>query len=268
LETHNFQNTAETYLGQQIEDSFNRQLPGTSGFITLLDGIKSLAARLVMAERAEVSIDAQYYLLKPGMVGYAFLDSLLEAADRGVRVRLLVDDMFTKGYDANMSAVNSHPNFEIGIFNPFANRPARILDILTSFTRINRRMHNKSFTVDNQATVVRGRNIADEYFGARIDAKFGDIDVLGIGPVVQDVSDMFDSYWNHKRAVPIWSFANISDDPALELQQVRNEVEEIRLQVLNSEYAEAVRDEILEYIETDSSVFEWAPYTLAVDSPD
>jgi putative cardiolipin synthase len=129
-------------------------------------------------------------------------------------------------------------------------------------------MHNKSFTVDNQVTIIGGRNIADEYFGAREDAKFGDLDVMGIGPVVNDVSDMFDSYWNHERAAPIAAFADMPEDPAAELERVRVELAQSREQIRTSKYAEAVRDHVLEYIETDASVFTWAPYTLAVDSPD
>jgi putative cardiolipin synthase len=167
-----------------------------------------------------------------------------------------------------MAGLDSHPNFEIRIFNPFARRSARFMDGITSFSRINRRMHNKSFTVDNQVTIIGGRNIADEYFGAREDAKFGDLDVMGIGPVVNDVSNMFDSYWNHVRAAPIETFADMPDDPAAELERVRANLETARQQVTTTKYAAAVKDQVLEYVETDASPFIWAPYTLAVDSPD
>ena len=141
--------TAHTYLGQQMAGLAD-QHPGHAGFYPLIDGIDALAARLLLGERAEVSIDAQYYLLIDDVVGYAFINTLLRAADRGVRVRLLLDDMFTAGYDNGMAALDSHPNFELRIFNPFGNRSARFLDGITGFSRINRRMHNKSFTVDNQ----------------------------------------------------------------------------------------------------------------------
>ena len=220
-----------------------------------------------MAERAERTIDAQYYLLKPGITGQAFIYALLSAADRGVRVRLLLDDMFTSGYDAGMAGLDSHPNFEIRIFNPFASRSARFWDGITSFSRINRRMHNKSLTVDNQITLIGGRNIADEYFGARVDAKFGDLDVVAIGPVVQEVSNMFDSYWNHERAAPVPAFANMPDDPAAELERIRTQLEKAREEIQTSKYADAVKEQVLKYVETDEEFF-WAPYTLAVDSPD
>ncbi len=260
--------TGDTYLGKRIEGVAAAHPDGQSGFFVLSDGIDALAARLLMADRAERSIDAQYYLLKDDIVGNAFIHALLRAADRGVRVRLLLDDIFTGGYDAGMAGLDSHPNFEIRIFNPFANRSARFLDGITSFSRVNRRMHNKSFTVDNQMTVIGGRNIADEYFGARVDAKFGDLDVLAIGPVVRDVSAMFDSYWNHERAAPVAAFARMPDDPAAELARLRAALEESRQKVLESKYAAAVKVQALEYVETDTGVFTWAPYVLAVDSPD
>ena len=157
--------TGGTYLGKQLA-GLAEQHPGESGFYPIGDGIDALAARLLLASRAERTLDAQYYLIKNDIVGRAFIDALLQAADRGVRVRLLLDDIFTGGYDAGMAGLDSHPNFEIRIFNPFARRSARFMDGITSFSRINRRMHNKSFTVDNQVTIIGGRNIADEYFGA------------------------------------------------------------------------------------------------------
>jgi putative cardiolipin synthase len=263
-----YQDTSDTYLGRQIEPLIATQPEGYAGFLPISDGIDALSSRLLIAARAEHTIDAQYYLLKKGTSGSAFVDALLRAADRGVRVRLLLDDMFTSGYDAGMAGLDSHPNFEIRIFNPFASRSARLWDGITSFSRINRRMHNKSFTVDNQITLIGGRNIADEYFGARGDAKFSDLDVMGIGPVVQEVSAMFDDYWNHERSAPIAAFAKLPDDPAAELERLRRELDKAREEVQKTKYAAAVVDSVLEYIEADDSAFTWAPYTLAVDSPD
>ncbi len=266
-ESHVVMDTEDTFLGQRLAEQAS-QHPGAAGFFPISDGIEALAARLLLAGRAERTIDAQYYLIKNDHTGNAFINVLLQAADRGVRVRLLVYDMFTGGYDTGMAALDSHPNFEIRIFNPFARRSARFMDGLTSFSRINRRMHNKSFTVDNQITIIGGRNIADEYFGAREDAKFGDLDVVGIGGVVQEVSDMFDSYWNHERAAPIAAFAKMPEDPAAQLEDLREQLEERRQSIMTSKYAAAVREQVLEYVENDTSRFTWAPYILAVDSPD
>ena len=259
--------TNETYLAKQVSGLAEAN-PGKAGFFPLQNGIDALAARLLLAARAERSIDAQYYLIKKDVTGNAFILALLNAADRGVRVRLLIDDIFTGGDDAGMAGLDSHPNFEIRVFNPFARRSARFMDGITSFSRVNRRMHNKSFTADNQITIIGGRNIADEYFGARKDAKFGDLDVVGVGPIVGDVSNMFDAYWNHERAVPVETFADMPDDPAIELRRLRVELEQWRDRIKTSKYAAAVRQQVLEYVDTDNSSYVWAPYTLAVDSPD
>ena len=117
----------------------------------------------------------------------------MAAAERGVRVRLLLDDNNTAGLDEPLAALDSHPNIEVRLFNPFANRHLRIGDFVTDFARVNRRMHNKSFTADNQATIVGGRNVGDEYFGADSPVAFADLDVLAAGSVVRDVSAGFDA---------------------------------------------------------------------------
>ena len=261
--------TEDTYLGVKFAELAESRPKSESGFYPLRSGIDALAARLLLAERAERTIDTQYYLIKTDTSSLAFIDALLRAADRGVRVRLLLDDVFTTGYDAGMAALDSHPNFEIRIFNPF-NRGAagKIWSGLTDLSRVNRRMHTKTFTVDNQVTILGGRNIADEYFGAREDAKFGDLDVVGIGSVANGVSNMFDSFWNHETALPVAAFAQMPDDPAAELVKVRERLEESREQVKSTKYADAVLAKALEFMQEDTDVFDWAPYQLVFDSPD
>jgi len=261
--------TSDTYFGKLVEPDVAQHPPDQSGFYPMNDGVDALTARLLLADRAEKSIDVQYYLIKNDIVGRVFIYELLKAADRGVRVRLLLDDMFTSGYDVGMAALHSHPNFEIRIFNPFHRGAAgRVQSALTGFGRINRRMHNKSFTVDNQVTIIGGRNIADEYFGAREDAKFGDLDVMGIGPVVQDVSNMFDTYWNHETALPAPAFVKELDDPDKALQDLRDRLATALEDIRGSKYAEAVRARYLKYLGPGKRLFEWAPYELVVDSPD
>jgi putative cardiolipin synthase len=256
-----FNDTDDTYLGRGLAGLAEAH-PGQAGFYPVIDAIDGLAIRLLMAKRAERSIDAQYYLVKNDIVGMLFIGALLEAADRGVRVRLLVDDIFTNGYDTGMAALDSHPNFEIRIFNPFARRSARVLDAITSFGRINRRMHNKSFIVDNQMTLIGGRNIADEYFAAREDAKFSDVDVLGVGPVVGDVSWMFDQYWNHRYAVPVPVFADLPKDPDEALRQLREKIKQAYDRVKTTRYAEALQNVVLDYLQRDIDALTWAPYEL------
>jgi putative cardiolipin synthase len=268
-ESHFLPDTSETRLGNLVEPEVARQPAGQSGFFPMNDGVDALAARLLLAERTEKSIDVQYYLIKNDVVGRVFVYTLLQAADRGVRVRLLVDDMFTNGYDVGLAALQSHPNFEIRIFNPFHRGTAgRAKSALTGFGRINRRMHNKSFTADNQITIIGGRNIADEYFGLREDAKFGDLDVMGVGPVVQDVSNMFDTYWNHEAALPVLAFVDELDDPEAALNELREKLGRSLEEVRNSEYAGAAGQRYEQFLESKMGLFEWAPYKLVVDSPD
>lgn len=261
--------TADTYLGREIAPDVAKQPQDQSGFLPLRDGIDALAARLLLARQAEKSIDLQYYLIKNDIVGRALIHALLEAADRGVRVRLLLDDMFTSGYDVGLAALHAHPNFEIRIFNPFRRGAAgRTAGALTEFGRINRRMHNKSFTVDNYITILGGRNIADEYFGAREDSKFSDLDVAAIGPLVQEVSDSFDVYWNHPTALPVPAFVKELEDPEAALNDLRERLEASREEVRESKYAEAVRSKVISFDETNNTIFRWASYQLVVDSPD
>jgi putative cardiolipin synthase len=261
--------TDDTFLGSELAERVESKPQAESGFYPLLDGIDALTVRLLLAERAERTIDTQYYLIKTDQTSFAFIDALLQAADRGVRVRLLLDDVFTKGYDLGMAALDSHPNFSIRIFNPF-NRGAmgKFYSSTTNLSRINRRMHTKSFTVDNQVTILGGRNIADEYFGAREDAKFGDLDVVGIGSIAKGVSSMFDSFWNHETALPVPAFSKMPDDPAAELEKLRVRMQASREQIEQSKYADAITARELEFLGKSINVFDWAPYKLVYDSPD
>jgi putative cardiolipin synthase len=261
--------TQDTTLGQRVAELSATRGEDESGFYPLENGIDALTARLLLAQAAERSIDTQYYLIKRDTTSMAFINALLRAADRGVRVRLLLDDVFTKGYDAGMAALDSHPNFEIRIFNPFyRGTGGRVRSGLTDLGRVNRRMHTKTFTVDNKVTILGGRNIADEYFGAREDAKFGDLDVVGIGRIAGEVSSMFDLFWNHSTALPVPAFAIMPDDPVAELSALRERLVAAREEVGETPYAEAVRETALAFLEPGEREFEWAPYELVFDSPD
>ncbi|CAA6676812.1 MULTISPECIES: phospholipase D family protein [unclassified Lentimonas] len=259
--------TQDTSLGQSAL-RMQSQHPAESGFYLLIDGIDSLATRIILAERAERSIDTQYYLISNDMVGYAFVHVLLRAADRGVRVRLLLDDIQTKGYDRGLAALDAHPNIEVRLFNPFARRDWRFFDGVTDYPRVNRRMHNKSFTVDNQVTLIGGRNMASEYFGANPAEDFGDLDVAGVGPVVGEVSSMFDAYWNNRSAVPIAGFTEVAEDPDAALLVLRERIEESYQELLQSPYVEALAPKITEIFGADGHGFTWAPSRLVYDSPD
>lgn len=268
-ESYVLEDTSDTYLSSQLSDATVDKPAGQSGFYPLPDGVDAFAARLLLIDRAEISIDVQYYLIKTDLVGSTFVHALLRAADRGVRVRLLLDDIMTADYDAGMAALDSHPNFEVRVFNPF-NRGAagRSLGALGSFSRINRRMHNKSVTVDNRITIIGGRNMANYYFGAEETKKYGDLDVVGIGPVVKDVSAMFDEYWNHRVSLPVQAVAKPPEDLPAELARVRADLDQAADEVSDSVYAKVVEERYYDYLHTDDSIFEWAPYEFVYDSPD
>lgn len=274
VETHAFksEDTQDTWFGKHFAASKEGQPPDYSGFRPLVDGTDALATRLLMARKAEKSIDAQYYLIKDDQVGRIFIYNLMQAADRGVRVRLLIDDMFmTKQFNVGMAALCRHPQFEIRIFNPFQRSEITgksLQGTVRDFRRINRRMHNKTFTIDNQITIIGGRNIADEYFGANTLGNFHDEDVLAIGPIVQDVSDTFDMYWNHSTALPAPAFLKHVEDAKKERDKLRDAFAAYMSDIADSKYSEAVRAKISDYLSTEDDIFQWAPYQLVVDSPD
>lgn len=179
--------------------------PGHSGFLVLDTGRQAFLARAALIEAAERSIDAQYYIWNGDVSGRYLACRLYAAADRGVRVRLVLDDMNVGGRDAVIAALDEHPNIEIRIFNPSPKRAgfAKWLALATEFQRLNRRMHNKTFVVDAAFGIIGGRNIGDEYFDLHLEANFRDRDVLAAGPIVHHVSQNFDAYWNTPLAYPI-----------------------------------------------------------------
>ncbi|PIJ51989.1 hypothetical protein BL250_02755 [Erwinia sp. OLTSP20] len=174
--------------------------PGVSGVHPLVESLDAFAARYLLIEMAEKRLDIQYYIWQNDLSGRLLFSALLDAADRGVTVRLLLDDNNTVGMDQVLGELNAHPKIEVRLFNAFSFRTLRALGYLTDFARLNRRMHNKSFTVDGMATIVGGRNVGDAYFGAGKAPLFSDLDVLAIGPVVAEVENDFSRYW-HSRAV-------------------------------------------------------------------
>lgn len=192
----------QTLLGQAVAQGMLEH-PGMAGLYLLTDPHEAFAARIELSQKAQKTLDIQYYIWRGDITGQLMLDALKDAADRGVRVRLLLDDLGVAKLDDELYVLDTHPNIEIRLFNPFVFRPFKPLGFVTDFSRANRRMHNKSFTSDNAVTVVGGRNVGDEYFGATDGVLFADLDVLVLGPVVQDVSNSFDDYWASDSSYPI-----------------------------------------------------------------
>lgn len=194
--------TDDTRLGKAVLP-LTMAHPGLVGIHALADGRDAFAARAVLAQAADRSLDVQYYIWRDDTTGRLMFDALKQAAERGVRVRLLLDDNNTAGLDEALARLDAHPLVEVRLFNPNGIRSMRMAGFVTDFMRLNRRMHNKSFTADNQVTIIGGRNIGDEYFGAAGDISFSDLDVIAAGPVVRTVSDDFDLYWNSPSAYPL-----------------------------------------------------------------
>lgn len=180
-------------------------ITGQSGFYMLDSGQEAFLYRAALIEAAEYSIDAQYYIWSNDVSGQYLAGRLLLAADRGVRVRLLLDDFNAEGVGELFAALDTHPNIHIRIFNPARSRGGwgRWVSFLMDFDRINRRMHNKTFVVDSAAGIVGGRNIGDEYFGFDANRYFRDRDVFAAGPVVGGMTDNFQAYWNNNWAYPV-----------------------------------------------------------------
>jgi putative cardiolipin synthase len=187
-----------------------------SGFRLLPVGDQALDARIALARRAERALDVQYYLIAHDGAGLQFLRALRDAAARGVRVRVLIDDLYAGGQDGLLAGFAAHPNVEVRMFNPLPARgggfASRLVLSLHDFDRINRRMHNKLFIADNTWAVTGGRNVADEYFGRAEPANFIDMDVLASGPVVRELSTVFDAYWNSEHAFPVQSLVGADFD--------------------------------------------------------
>ena len=256
----------DTPLGEAVAPMLAAAPAGTSGFHPLPDPRDAFAARMALAATAERSIDAQYYIWHGDRAGMLLFEALWRAAERGVRVRLLLDDANTRGLDSLLAVLDAHPNLELRLYNPFSQRSARLLGLATEFGRLNRRMHNKSFTADNVATVVGGRNIGDEYFAAGDGAEFADLDVLAIGRTVQEVSAEFDAYWNSASAYPAAAFVGVAGaDGARDI--------EARFAATRSDpgsvaYLEAVRrSSLVEELQARRLAIEWASARVIHDDP-
>ncbi len=176
----------------------NRHGAGVSGFETLDSNEAALKWRLALVDSAQHSIDLQYYLWYQHDSGTLLMQRLLHAAERGVRVRLLLDDVHTSGRDSEFAALHAHPNIQVRLFNPFRGREllGRGFDFAQRAERLHQRMHNKLMVADNRAVIVGGRNIGDEYFGFSDSFNFRDLDLLAIGPVARQSSAAFDRFWN------------------------------------------------------------------------
>ena len=236
-----------------------------SGFMLLGDGYDAFVARAVMANNAQRSIDLKTFIFKDDLIGNAVLGVLEDAANRGVRVRLLIDDLWLGEQDKRFAAFSAHPNIEVRLFNPLIRSRFKKAQYVTRFGSVTRRMHNKAFIVDNDIMVIGGRNIAREYFEAKPHVAYGDIDAIVAGPVVQDISDSFDQFWNHTLSYPI--------ENLIKKEATKEQNNAIRRQARQSSndslYTQALFDsDLAQKLNTGSMEYFWGDAKAIADSPD
>ncbi len=245
--------------------------PGESGFRLVSDGPEGFAIRAQSARIASRSIDVQTYIWNGDTTGLALASVLLVAADRGVKVRLLVDDMDARAKNDGLAALDAHPNIEVRMFNPLPSRSgamAFVVDFLGDAKRLNHRMHNKTWIADNRIAIVGGRNLGDEYFGADAEVNFVDLDFAMVGPVVRDASASFDRYWNSEVVYPISLLSPEKVNPE-SLEQLRGKLAAAMQEAKKSRYAEALRrdDNLARLVHGDRHVHWTSTYRFISDDP-
>ncbi|MFQ3230047.1 phospholipase D family protein [Reinekea sp.] len=254
----------QTRLGSAIAplSSQHQQLSG----IRLLESPEdAFAARVLLAQNAQKTLDLQYYIWHEGITSAMLFEAITDAANRGVRVRMLLDDNGIAGLDEALSALDRLENVQVRLFNPFVQRRFKKLGFITDFSRVNRRMHNKSFTVDNTVTVIGGRNIGDEYFGATSGILKQDLDLVAVGSVVNEVSVDFDKYWASASAYPIEGIVGSTKTSTYTTAeympaQLNNPERDVYIRALKS-------SSLVTAIIAQEPLFEWKPTRMVSDDP-
>ncbi|WP_347355986.1 phospholipase D family protein [Bdellovibrio sp.] len=264
-ESHALPPDPTTRLGDAIDKQL-KDHPGQSAFYPLSSGLEAFIARMASVAVADRTVDLQYYIWENDLTGRLMLHSALTAADRGVRVRILLDDLNQARYEKMLVILDSHPNIEVRMANPFASRSWKIFDIVR-FSTVNRRMHNKVFIVDNQTGIVGGRNIGNEYFDASAEMNFGDFDLWTFGPVVQSLSQEFDTYWNSEIAYPITALNSFQPTSA-DLDLLRQDVAAAVQEAEDTRYAEALQDTpiVRQFTKEPLKLF-WGKAEVIIDPP-
>lgn len=240
-----------------------RSHPGLTGVVAVPDGKDALASRIALTRLATRSIDAQYYIWHDDVSGRLLLHELYQAALRGCRVRLLLDDNGVAGLDGVMATLEAAPNFEVRIFNPSTTRRPKLLGFAYDFLRMNRRMHNKSFTVDGVATIIGGRNIGDEYFHIGDTMLMFDLDVIAVGAVVADIAADFDRYWNARSVYPA---AKIVDPAGADLDGFLAQAAALRSDARTADLLRTFDDAAHRLVDNRAAI-EWTVVRLYADDP-
>jgi putative cardiolipin synthase len=241
-----------------------------SAFRLLPNNLEAFAARVAMIDAAERTLDLQYYIFHNDDIGLSLIDRLVAAADRGVRVRILIDDMYAHGVEKGLVAFDSHENIELRIFNPWTQRSGKLVrGFEYLFTpRLNHRMHNKLIVADGIVAILGGRNLADEYFDLNDEFEYRDLDVAAAGPVVAGANRLFDEFWNGPDAIPVTGLKP-SPDVAARLAEGRDRLAAHRARMATSPYADAVRaTEFVQQLKSRSLQWVFASGRVVGDAPE
>lgn len=241
-----------------------------SAFRLLPNALEAFAARIALIDAAERTLNLQYYIFHSDDTGLFLIDRLVTAADRGVSVRILVDDMYAHGIEKGLAMFDAHPNIELRLFNPWKYRGgavSRAFEFL--FTpRLNHRMHNKIFIADGTVAIFGGRNLGDEYYGSNSDFNFRDLDVAAAGPVAMEADQLFDDFWNGQDAIPVTGLKPRPDIESL-MANARTRLSTHREKMMDTPYADAVRStEFVQQFRSKSLEWVFAHGTVVGDAPE
>ncbi|MFD1881710.1 phospholipase D family protein [Paracoccus pacificus] len=251
-----------TTLGPRAVEAQSEH-PGESGVIPIADGVEALHSRIALADGAERSIDTMYYIWHQDTSGLLLLDSLRNAALRGVRVRLLLDDNGISGLDQTLAGLDALPNFDVRIFNPSTVRQPKGLGYVLYPLRMNRRMHNKAFIVDGAVAIVGGRNIGNEYFSVGDEPSYLDLDVLGVGTVVSDTATIFDEYWNSE---PVLALDQVIAGPG-DLTEFDAKVAEAKASAEGVAFMKSSQSAADRIAAGEAPQLEWSKVQVVADDP-
>lgn len=259
-------NTSSTSLAKIIEP-LREKNKNLTGYHILYDPLEALAARIHLIDRAEKTLDLQYYIWDNDKIGALALHSIIKAADRGVQVRLLVDDNNAKKMEGIYLALDQHVNISVKLYNPYKFRHYRAMDMVLDLKRINRRMHNKSFIVDNQLALIGGRNMSNQYYNVSDNYQFSDVDVILAGTASDEIIHSFDEYWNDDYAYPVRQLVN-PQHYTLRYDGLKQQLEEHYQEATVQNYLDlAYRSQAFEQWLNNNIQFDWAPAEVVSDSP-
>lgn len=259
---------AKNWINNQQQDTHDKLAQGLTAYFSMSDAFQSIAARVHLIRKAQHRLDLQYYIWSDDFIGHLMLDELLKAADRGVKVRLLIDDQNGTQLDDTLITLSQHPNIDIKLYNPYKYRHFKVIDYIFRFNNINHRMHNKLIVADGSIAVTGGRNISSEYFDASESFQFTDMDILFYGTAVQHANDVFLNFWNYDLSYSV---------PQLLGTQASQSLDQLRLGYLKKHHQSQEHQSIDQKVNQEQQQLEkqlshqqpaWAKAYFLADHPD